>query len=263
MSFIDNHSDHSKGENIPEEKPHEEPKEMNRLDAEASEEGIEAEMPTPGEQISQPLTDTDINNQNLRQSQDERKSPSESNSNNIFITEKPGEHEDQDEQQEEAKEHELTQDKKQDEPIHPADMEGQVVPYSEQAEMEVVYSEEEIASFRNIFDMFDKEKTGFITVEDFKSIMETVHHSQTEMKEDESQELLDEFGFGQETGKISFDEFIVLMQALEKRMIVDENQEVVQRPEGEGEGDAENQLVEVEDHESPRSATEEERAQYG
>jgi len=232
---------------------------------EESEEGMEAAMPTPGENKSQPLTETDMNHQN-RQSQDEMKSASESNSNNIFITEKPGEPEDdqhEGRENEEEKEHELAEDTKQEEPAHPAEYEGQMVPYPDQAEMEIVYSEEEIKSFRNIFDMFDKEKTGFITIGDFKSIMETVHHAQTELNNDEGQELLDEFGFGQDTGKISFDEFIVLMQALEKKMVVNENQEEVVPHEGEGEGESENQLVEMEDHESPRSATEEERAQYG
>jgi hypothetical protein len=75
---------------------------------------------------------------------------------------------------------------------------------------------------------------------------------------EEVQELIEEFGFGRDTGKISFDEFIVLMQALEKRIISNEDDDHPV-PEGEGEG----QLVEMEDHESPRSATEEERAQYG
>lgn len=96
------------------------------------------------------------------------KSATESNSNNIFITEKPGE---MDNEEEGENEHELAEDTKQDEPSHPADGEGQLVPYPEQEEMEIVYSEEEIASFRNIFDMFDKEKTGSINLDDFQSIM--------------------------------------------------------------------------------------------
>lgn len=197
---------------------------------------------------SKPLADQEPPNeyyQDYRNSEAERKSASESNSNNIFITEKPGEHEDA-----------YPEDEKQDEPEQPeGEDEGQLVPYPEQEEMEIVYSEEEIMSFRNIFDMFDKEKTGYIDLNDFQSIMDSLSRNR-----DEVQELLEEFGFGRDTGKLSFNEFIVLMQALEKRIIVNEDQDE-QLPEGEGE--PEGQLVEAEDHESPRSATEEERAQYG
>lgn len=53
------------------------------------------------------------------------------------------------------------------------------------------------------------------------------------------------------------------MQALEKRIIVNEEQPESQEHEGEGDFMGELQVVESEDHGSPRSATEEERAQYG
>jgi len=52
------------------------------------------------------------------------------------------------------------------------------------------------------------------------------------------------------------------MQALERRIIVNEEPDDIPA-EGEGEEKGEGQLVEAESHESPRSATEEERAQYG
>lgn len=48
------------------------------------------------------------------------KSATDSNSNNIFITEKPGEHEDHDDHDD----HELPEDEKQDEPDHPNADEG-------------------------------------------------------------------------------------------------------------------------------------------
>lgn len=131
------------------------------------------------------------------------------------------------------------------------------MPYPEQEEAEIIYSEEEIMSFRNIFDMFVKDKTGYIELDDFQSIMDSLNRNR-----DEVRELLEEFGFGRDSGRLSFDEFIVLMQALEKRIIVNEDEENPTVPEREGEGN-DRQLVEAEDHESPRSATEEERAQYG
>lgn len=169
------------------------------------------------------------------------KSNSEANSNNIFITEKPGEADDQYEQEEEGKEEDM-------------------MPYPEQDAMEIIYSEEEILSFRNIFNMFDKDKTGYIDLNDFQSIMDSLNRNREEV-----QELQDEFGFGRDTGKLSFEEFIILMQALEKRIIVNEENEQDQPefPEGEGEENRDGQLVQAEDHESPRSATDTERAQYG
>lgn len=126
-------------------------------------------MPTPGENRSQPLAERETHHPQERHSQG-----TENESNNIFITEKPGEMDGEDEE-----EHELAEDVKQEEPVPPGQMqsqpesqaEGQIVPYSEQEEMEIIYSEEEIASFKNIFDMFDKENTGYINLDDFQSIM--------------------------------------------------------------------------------------------
>jgi hypothetical protein len=218
---------------------------------------IDAGLPNPGGNTSKPLHERD-NNPYTNEQKDDRKSHSDSNPNNIFITERPGEgdyHEDQEDEQHDQ--HELPEDKKQDEPNPP----NELVPYPEEGEereeeeLDIIYSQEEIASFRNIFDMFDKEKVGYINLNDFQSIMDSLNRNM-----DEVQELLYEFGFGRETGKLSFEEFIVLMQALEKRIIISEQDEQLVP---EGEHDDEGQLVGVEDHESPRSATEEERARYG
>ena len=133
------------------------------------------------------------------------------------------------------------------------DSDQQIVPYNQNEDMDVIYSEEEIASFRNIFDMFDKEKTGYIDISDFQSIMDSLNRNH-----DEVIELLNEYGFGKDTGRLSFEEFIILMQALEKRIIVNEDEEA--QPD---EGTVVENKDEENEHESPRSATEEERAQYG
>jgi hypothetical protein len=175
-------------------------------------------------------------------------------SDGIFITEKPGQHdqaEDEDEDQEQDQQDEEPQPDYNQDP----NSEHQMVPYSQTDDMDVIYSEEEIASFKNIFDMFDKEKTGYIDIADFQSIMDSLNRNSEEVIE-----LLNEYGFGKETGQLSFEEFIILMQALEKRIIVNEEED----PQAEGEGGpGDGQVAELEDHESPRSATEEERAQYG
>ncbi len=136
-------------------------------------------MPTPGDNRSQPLAEREVNQPQERESQG-----TGSESNNIFITEKPGELDHEDD------EHELPEDVRQEEPLPPGQaepqaeeqpegetdgqMDGQMVPYSEREEMDIIYSDEEIASFKNIFDMFDKDKTGYINLDDFQSIMGTL-----------------------------------------------------------------------------------------
>ena len=37
-----------------------------------------------------------------------------------------------------------------------------------------MYSKEEIENFRCIFDMFDKEKTGFVDIQDLQTIMKSL-----------------------------------------------------------------------------------------
>jgi hypothetical protein len=108
-----------------------------------------------GDNSSQPLFH---NEQPFHHEYSDRKfeqSATDSNSNNIFITEKPGAEEDQEDAQEEEDQEDDQEDEKEN--VN----EGQeLVPYQEQEEVDIIYSEEEIMSFRNIFDMFDKEKTG-------------------------------------------------------------------------------------------------------
>lgn len=106
-----------------------------------------------GDNSSQPL----FQNENPpHQEYSDRKfeqSATDSNSNNIFITEKPGAEGDAPEEDEDQEDNQ--EDEKED-----ADDGQELVPYQEQEEVDIIYSEEEILSFRNIFDMFDKEKTG-------------------------------------------------------------------------------------------------------
>mmetsp|Transcript_10451 Transcript_10451/g.10307 ORF Transcript_10451/g.10307 Transcript_10451/m.10307 type:complete len:88 (-) Transcript_10451:1116-1379(-) len=77
--------------------------------------------------------------------------------------------------------------------------------------------------------MFDKESTGYINLDDFQSIMDSLNRNKEEVLK-----LLDEFGFDKENGLLSFQEFIVLMQTLEKRIIVNEEKPENQEQEGEG-----------------------------
>ena len=87
---------------------------------------------------------------------------------------------------------------------------------------EVNYSEEEIASFKSIFDMFDKSGTGRIDLKDFLSIMASLNR-----KEEEVNEILDEYGYREGENardNLSFEEFIELMQTLERRILVNERE---------------------------------------
>jgi hypothetical protein len=86
--------------------------------------------------------------------------------------------------------------------------------------------------------MFDKEKTGFIDVSDLQTIMKSLGRDPTE-----AMDLLESLDMSQE-GRISFEEFLQLMKALETRLISGQEK---------GE-DNEN---------SPREASLEERNKYG
>lgn len=104
----------------------------------------------------------------------------------------------------------------------------------------VEYSEDEVASFKSIFDMFDKAGEGQIEMSDFKSIMSSLNREEVEVER-----ILEDFEY-QGWEKLSFDEFIQLMQALERKILV-----------------AERQLKRQEETDSPRSAPNRERRKYG
>lgn len=76
-----------------------------------------------------------------------------------------------------------------------------------------LYSEEEIDNFKCIFDMFDKEKTGFIDVADLQTIMRSLGRDPHE-----AVELLNGLELSQEN-RLSFQEFLKIMKTLENRLI--------------------------------------------
>lgn len=113
------------------------------------------------------------------------------------------------------------------------------------------YSEEEVENFRCIFEMFDKEKTGFIGVPDLQTIMRSLGRDPNEAAElMQSLEVGAAAAIGtqdEETeGRINFEEFLKLMKNLENRLVS-----------GGGEGTHDN------DDFSPREATLDERNKYG
>ncbi len=105
------------------------------------------------------------------------------------------------------------------------------------------YSEEEIENFKCIFEMFDKEKTGFIEVSDLQTIMRSLGRDPNEAI-DLLQSLNLKAGQEDGDGQINFEDFLKLMKNLENRLISnggnDENDEM-----------------------SPREASLEERNKYG
>ena len=105
------------------------------------------------------------------------------------------------------------------------------------------YSEEEIENFKCIFEMFDKEKTGFIEVSDLQTIMRSLGRDPNEAI-DLLQSLNLKAGQEDGDGQIKFEDFLKLMKNLENRLISnggnDENDEM-----------------------SPREASLEERNKYG
>jgi hypothetical protein len=101
-----------------------------------------------------------------------------------------------------------------------------------------LYSEEEIENFKCIFDMFDKDKSGFIEVSDLQTIMRSLGRDPHE-----AIELLQGLELNAD-GRLTFEEFLRIMKSLESRLVHGR----------EGEGGAE---------QSPREADLEERNKYG
>lgn len=66
---------------------------------------------------------------------------------------------------------------------------------------------------REIFDLFDKEKTGSIEVKDLETIMSSLQRDPTEVKE--FVENIDP----NTNGRISFEEFLDLMQQVENKIV--------------------------------------------
>jgi hypothetical protein len=62
--------------------------------------------------------------------------------------------------------------------------------------------------------MFDKDASGLIDMADFRSIMSSLNREEAEVEQ-----ILVDFGFHEGKERLSFDEFIQLMQALEKKIL--------------------------------------------
>lgn len=105
------------------------------------------------------------------------------------------------------------------------------------------YSEEEIENFKCIFEMFDKERQGFIGVPDLQTIMRSLGRDPNE-----ASELMQSHDVAADSdGRINFEDFLKLMKSLENRLVS-----------GGGEGQIDNDA-----EFSPREATMDERNKYG
>ena len=76
-----------------------------------------------------------------------------------------------------------------------------------------MYSKEEIENFRCIFDMFDKEKSGFVDIQDLQTIMKSLGR-----EPDEAQELVEGLQLDSDN-RLSFEEFLKIMKNLENRLV--------------------------------------------
>jgi hypothetical protein len=104
-----------------------------------------------------------------------------------------------------------------------------------------MYSDEELDNFKSIFDMFDKDKSGYIDVADLQTIMRSLGRDPHE-----AIELLSKLELNQD-GKLNYEEFLRLMKTLENMMVAGKD--------GSKEGE--------DGEDSPREASMEERNKYG
>lgn len=84
------------------------------------------------------------------------------------------------------------------------------------------FSDEEVAHLREIFDLFDREKMGSISIKDLEAIMQSLNRDPEEAKvllqsirEARGQETFDE-------DRISFEDFINMMQQVENKLARDD-----------------------------------------
>lgn len=83
----------------------------------------------------------------------------------------------------------------------------------EQAEQGfATFTDEEIANLREIFDLFDKERIGSIDVKDLETIMGSLQRDPEEMRE-----FIENIDPNSQ-GRISFEEFLELMQQVENKI---------------------------------------------
>ena len=80
-----------------------------------------------------------------------------------------------------------------------------------------MYSQEEIENFRMIFIMFDPEKTGFVGIKDLETILKSLGRDP-----EEANELVQDMKLADE--RMSFNEFLKIMKALESRLTAKEEE---------------------------------------
>lgn len=86
------------------------------------------------------------------------------------------------------------------------------------------YSLEEIENFRCIFEMFDKDKQGFIEAKDLQTIMKSLGR-----EPEDAANLLQQMNLSDEH-QIDFELFLKLMRELENKMIADKQAEEDNEP---------------------------------
>lgn len=75
-----------------------------------------------------------------------------------------------------------------------------------------IYTQREIEDFRTIFDIFDQDKTGFVTLEAIKTILTKVGREPAEAIDLVSRMEV-------EADQFSFEDFLKIMKNLEGRLI--------------------------------------------
>ena len=77
------------------------------------------------------------------------------------------------------------------------------------------FTDDEIQNLRSIFEMFDPNRTGAIEVKDLETIMGSLQRDANEVRE-----FVDKLD-PNSNGRISFDEFLDLMQQIENKIVKD------------------------------------------
>lgn len=77
------------------------------------------------------------------------------------------------------------------------------------------FTEDEIQNLRSIFEMFDPNRTGAIEVKDLETIMGSLQRDANEVRE-----FVDKLD-PNSNGRVSFDEFLDLMQQIENKIVKD------------------------------------------
>lgn len=75
------------------------------------------------------------------------------------------------------------------------------------------FTDEEVDNLKEIFDLFDKEKTGYIEVKDLETIMGSLQRDPGEVRD--FVENMDP----NSSGHIGFEEFINMMQQVEHKIV--------------------------------------------